>query len=873
MKPISFLFRSTALCALAVPATGLPAVVLDAPGHAAPEDTAVAARGGEPGAGWRLVDWRGREVDGAVGVFDERGEATLPPLKPGYYRMVDARSTPPGPAGATPLSEGGSNAEGAPLATLAVVSPLVTRHSSLVTGEPTTVDSPFAVDTALAWISCPGAFRCPWNGGDTERTVADLVQLCGFRHVRDRLRWRTAQPSPDAPPDFSRNLATAALANERGAAVSGMFHDAPSWTSPSPKLPGDLGALHRFCAEAATAFGDSVEDWEFWNEPDISFAPEPVWEYAAAMKAAYLGFKSARPDLPVLNGALCQMPSKTRYFKAFFANDTVPYFDIFNYHTYLPPAKYPEAFGTLRGLLREYGAERKPVWVTEFGTNLEGHSDRDGAIAGLKAHSPQQELVHAEFFPKAQIALQVEGVERAYFFVFAAFNERNGRKDWGVLRRDGTVKPVFSALATALRELGDARLLGALDAPEGLRAFLFERPDGSQTVAFWSESPLDTTTSNSPSVEPEPDFAREWVLQPPASTDGTFPRLVDMCGMVSEVSPEPDGSLALTASRFPAYLSGIQGLQATPHSSPVSPHSSPVTPHSSLVTRHSSLNSPSPIVLRPVLNHDDFAVSGGKTLAVMKGDTGRVHIEVWNFSDTVRTGIVEAAGASVTGLPVEPIAIAPGTCAAFECTVTPEEVGQDSPGVDAPTARPVSHDSDLEFRGVFDGCAAARAVVSVFFEKQFLASCERVPLETTDPSLWGKNSSADEQTISLDDAEGSIRFDAAWHDDRSDRWLYPVRRLALPRETLVGVRRIAFEVKSTQDKVENDYKTCKLMLASDDGKIDIYLDYDPPTREWEPRHVDIPQDADLSAVTLLRIGANPHGTRCSLWVRNLEIQK
>ena len=919
MKPIPFLVRSTALCALAVPATGLAAVVLDAPGHAAPEGTAVAAHGGEPGTAWRLVDWRGREVEGASGAFDERGEATLPPLTAGYYRMVDARSTPPGPVGATPLSEGGKiegspvgafplpegsapsssppsergvaqsaggstpcSVSAAPLATLAVVTPLVARHSSPVTGEAGA--SSFAIDTAITWISRPGSFLCPWNGGDTERTVADLVHLCGFRHVRDRLLWRTAQPSPDAPPDFSLNLATAALAKERGAAVSGMFHDAPGWAGPSPKLPGDLGALNRFCAEAATAFGDSVEDWEFWNEPDIFFAPEPVWEYAAAMKAAYLGFKSARPDLPVLNGALCQMPGKTRYFEAFFASDTVPYFDVFNYHTYLPPAKYPEAFGKLRGLLREYGAEGKPVWVTEFGTNLEGHSDRDGAIAGLKAHSPEQELVHAEFYPKAQIALLMEGVERAYFFVFAAFNERNGRKDWGVLRRDGTVKPVFSALATAIRELDDARLLGALDAPEGLRAFLFERPDGSQTVAFWAESPLDTQTSNSPSVEPEPDFGREWRLtlpegsyggtktqednlapspqSSPSSPSNSEPsrpsrtlreeiyRLVDMCGMVSDVSPEADGSLVLHATRFPAYLSGLRGLAAAKGAE---------TPVSDASSAGAEPSAPAPIVLRPVLDHDDFAISRGKTLAVMKGDTGRARIEVWNFSGTARIGLVEAVGASVTGLPAEPFAIAPGACAAFECVVAPEEN--------------LRHDSDLALRAVFDGCATARAVVPVFFEKQFLATCERIPIESADPSLWKTNSSAAEQTIAFDEAEGAIRFDGVWHDDRTDRWLYPIRRLDLPSESPVGARRISFEVKSEQDKVENDYRTCKLMLASDDGKTDIYLDYDPPTREWETRHVDIPPDADLSAVTLLRIGANPQGTRLTLWVRNVRILK
>ena len=148
-----------------------------------------------------------------------------------------------------------------------------------------------------------------------------------------------------------------------------------------------------------------------------------------------------------------------------------------------------------------------------------------------------------------------------------------------------------------------------------------------------------------------------------------------------------------------------------------------------------------------------------------------------------------------------------------------------------------------------------------------------MPLETVDPSLWERNSSADEQSIAFDEAEGAIRFDAVWRDDLKDRWHYPIRRLALPRESLVGVRRIVFEVKSEQDKVENDYKACKLMLASDDGKTDIYLDYDPPTREWEKRYVDIPPDTDLSAVTLLRIGANPLGSRCNIWIRNLDVLK
>ena len=891
--------------ALAAPMApcGAAVVLLDAPGHAAPEGTAVTARGGAPGAPWRIVDWRGREVEGATGTFDERGEATLPPLPAGYYRMVDARSTPPVGSAATPLSEGGDNKGEAPLreggdnkgeaplreggdptgaggstpssastlATLAVVSPLVTRHASPVTVDCKGAFSAFAVDTASAWISRPGTFLCPWNDGDTERTVADLVRLCGFRHVRDRLKWQVAQPSPDAPPDFSRNLATAALFHERGAAVSGMFHDAPRWTRPTAKLPGDLGALHRFCAEAAAAFGDSVEDWEFWNEPDIHFAPEPVWEYAAVLKAAYLGFKSARPDLPVLNGALCQMPGKSRYFNLFFDNDTAHYFDIYNYHTYLPPAKYPEAFAKIRAQLADAGATNCPVWVTEFGTNLEGHSNREGAKKGLMAHSPEQELVHAEFYPKAQIALMMEGVERAYFFVFAAFNERNGRKDWGVIRRDGTVKPVFAAMATVLRELGDARLLGALATPKGMRAFLFERPDGTQTVAFWSKSPIDTVTSHWPVVEPEPDFAREWCLALPPEMPGSDRdkrdpplRLIDMCGQVSTVPPSTNGVLALPATRFPSYLSGLRGLVAS-----VSPHGresalrpegplGPQSGHLGVVNAESVDNT---IVLRVDLDRADFSIGSQKTLASLDADEGHLRIEVWNFSDVAKTGTVSISGCTLSGLPSEPFALPPFGHAEFDCVLTPGGETRSS------------HSSELRLAGNFNGRSTTQAVVPLFFAKRFLASCERVPLETADPSFWERNSSADEQTIAFDEAAGAIRFDAVWRDDLKDRWLYPIRSFVLPRESLVGGRRIVFEVKSEQDKVENDYRACKLMLASDDGKTDIYLDYDPPTREWEKRYVDIPPDTDLSTVTLLRIGANPLGSHCTIWIRNLDVLK
>ena len=823
--------------AFAVPLSA--AVVFDAPGHAAIEGREVAASGGEPGAAWTLVDWLGREK-GVSGVFDAEGRATLPPLPAGYYRL-QGESRIPNP----------ESRRSATLATLAVVTPpsLVTRHSSLVTNESAQAGSFYAVDTALSWISRPGAFLCPWNDGDTLRTVADLVRLAGFRHVRERLKWNEVQPSRDVPPDFSRYVANAELFRERGAAVSGMFHDAPVWAgaaAPHDSVPGDLGAVFRFCRDAASAFGDRMGDWEFWNEEDIHFAKEPVWEYVAAMKAAYLGFKAAKPEMPVLCGALCQMPSRCPYQRIFFDNDAALYFDVFNYHTYLPIAKYPAAFGAIREDLCRVGAADRPIWVTEFGTNLEGHSDNDGAKKGMKAHSPEQETVHAEFYPKAQIAMQAEGVERAFFFVFAAFNERSGRKDWGVIRRDGTVKPVFAAMAAMNRELGAAKFLGPIDAPEGIRAYLYGQPDGSQTVAFWSESPIDTSSSNIV-VSPEPDYAREWTIR----FGITAPlRLVDMCGAQAPLDPpNPDGTLSLVATRFPAYLSGLRGLEPCGDAARGSRKEDSPRPF------------PSPVILRPVLDSADFAITGGKTLAIMKGDTGKIRLQIWNLSGAAATGNVEVAGVVLEGLPASPIEIPPFDKAEFACVLVAES---------STSGGDWSHRSTLVLSGAFDGSPVSRAAIPLFFEKPFLASCVRQPLEWRDTARWERNSSADEENISFDETEGAIRFDASWKDV-GDHWVYPV--LTIEPSSLSGATRVAFEVKSAQDKVENDFKTSKLMLVGDDGNTDIYLDYDPPTTDWELRYVEIPPALEMDGMSAIRIGANLLGSRCTIWLRDVSILK
>lgn len=793
-------------------------VVLDAPGHVCVAGSGVAARGGAPGAAWTLLDWRGRAA-GAAGVFDERGEAALPLLPSGYYRMV---------AGA----DGGWAADC--LATLAVVAPLETHPAE---------DSGFlALDTAQSWCAAEGKFECPWNGGDAFRTVCDLAALSGVRHVRDRFSWAKANPASGAF-EYGENLRNAEMLRDRGIGVSEPVFHTPRRMATGDVRFADLAQIHDACARMAADMGKAVECWECWNELDLKGAP--VWDDAAAQKAAYLGFKAGNPDATVLPASISGRPGQA-YMSALFDNDIAKFGDAFNFHTYLAPADYPGLFGALRSFLAGRGIGGRAIWMTETGTNLEGPAARAGAMPGMMAHSPDQELVVAEFLPKSQILMRMQGVARAYHFLLCPYNERGGAKDWGAMRRDGSVKPVFAAIATLARELGAARLAGEMKAGEGVRAFLFDQPDGSQTVAFWAVSPVDTAATRQIAAA-TPDCAREWRLGLPGANrgDGAIYRLSDLCGMVAAVAAT-NGTLALPATRFPAYVSGLRGLAAE-----VAP-----VPPGRLTPWREAPDEDLSVVIRAELDERDFAVSNHKSLAHVKGESGRLRVQVWNLGDTSKTGTVEVAGAELAGLP-ETIALGPrGTPPAqFDCVISP-------PGGDPANAT-------LCLSGVFGGRRSSQLSIPLLFERTLFAGCEAKPLEWRDPARWTRNDSASRRNFAWDEGERAMRWNAEWDDPGADRWIYPVYSLA-PGETLVGAVAIRFEAKSRQDKVENDFSDSVCMLLGRDGR-ESWIRYPAPVGNWESRIVPLDEGEIPAGTAAFRIGANPAGSSLSLWIRNMEI--
>ncbi len=771
----------------------------------------------EAGLRYRLSDWKGTLL--REGPWKGR-KVKFSPLPPGYYFLSGVGRD--GHAAASDRSFA------------VVVDPSKRRQER---------NSFFGVDTAQSWLAGPGGLKTDACSGDGFLLVSELVRLAGIPNVRDRLSWNDVNAAPGRY-EWGHYKKNAELLSERKIAVSSVYARCPKFVQTvSPRLPDDLLLTWRFARDASRAFRGKVTSWEVWNEPDIHYAPEPVWEFAATLKAAFLGHKAGAPEISVLPGAVCSMV-RTSYDDGMYANDVARYAEAMNFHTYSAPARYPQIFAELRSFLKKNGLEHRAIYVTENGTNLEGLAQEKSILPGLFAHSPEQELIVAEFLPKSQILLMMEGVARSYFFVFPPCNEREGKKDWGILRRDGSVKPVYTAFSTLTFQLAAAELLGEIKGVPGIRQFLFALPDGTQTVVFWSISELDRAYDaicRNGNLYEKPFF-----LSVPS---GRYP-YTDIMGGRRNVVAE-NGRLALSSTRFPAYVSGLSGLKAdTP------PH-----PAGRLELIRPGKVEDRSIVIKPYLNREDFRVTNLKSLANLEKDEGRIHLDLWNLSPERKTGRLLVSGGVLKNLP-ENLVLPPFGKVGLDLLLEPS----------IPEKGAVQ---TVRISGVFQGKKISHAVIPVHLNRIMFRDAVPVPLDTEHLSRWRRNDSAAKSSITYDAAEKALRFDAEWKERNA--WIYPEYVLKLPEESFRNARMLTFEIKSVQDKVENDFHYTYVMLSNQDlhehGKVE-YLEYPRPLTEWEIRCLPLHSvRMPLDSVRMIRIGMNPKGKKLTFWIRNLRIYR
>lgn len=376
-------------------------------------------------------------------------------------------------------------------------------------------ESCIASDVAMSWLVKPERFE----------ELAQLTKLSGVVWVRDRINWGEVEPERGRLAEHTRYDLSAEIQTEHGLKVYQVFHATPGWTQEeaNPRsFPDDLRDIYNFAAEAARRFKGEVLAWEIWNEPDIiQFSDELGDSYAALLKTAYLGFKSADPELPILLCSFAIPPGN--FAETVFQNDVGNYFDIYNYHIYGTWENHADRALKHLELMRRYGLERKPIWLTEAGRPIK-------RIPTSTELTSEQELDVAEFLPKAIVSSLSAGVDKYFWFIMPYYRERDVML-FGLLREDMTPTPGYCALSACTYALGKAEYRGRLDLSD-IHAHVFDRGNGELAITFWAD-------------EGEKDFN---VLVNPQKVT-----LVSLMGAEQEMKVQ-NGPLELKASPSVKYL-------------------------------------------------------------------------------------------------------------------------------------------------------------------------------------------------------------------------------------------------------------------------------------------------------------------------------
>lgn len=337
-------------------------------------------------------------------------------------------------------------------------------------------DSPVCIDGALSWHQ-------ERKGGEREQH-ANLAALAGANWIRDRLRWSDIQPAADVYAGTSVYDQMAEVQNNLGLHVLQVFHGIPGWaqTEKYGSLPADLRVTYQFCKLLTKRFKGKVQAWEPWNEGNAAnFGGQIIDEMCSYQKAAYLGFKAGGGNIPVgwqpIGGI--NVPALT---DGILANETWPYYDTYNIHSYDTADSYEELWQHARK-----AACGKPVWVTESDRGMNSDPGSD-----MGDFTTEYDMLKAKFIAQSFACSLHAGAEKHFHFLLGHYMEQNDKIQFGLLRRDLTPRPSFVAFAAVGRFLAGAKCLGRWIIPNqpdvyviAFRAF----PDGQErdVLVAWTE--------------------------------------------------------------------------------------------------------------------------------------------------------------------------------------------------------------------------------------------------------------------------------------------------------------------------------------------------------------------------------------------------
>jgi O-antigen ligase len=227
------------------------------------------------------------------------------------------------------------------LGSLLLAGAVTVRHRYFARGVVTGFPEPVA-DAEVTTLGVNAALE--QYQSDQLTWAVNLIASGGFRWVRQVFPWREIEPIPGEYDWATWDRVVAAM-DERGLQLVAVLHTAPAWAQADPRAPHpfgpptDLAAFSAFAAAFAARYGDQVDYYQVWDEPNLYDGwggqyPDAA-AYTALLCAAADTIRQADPEARILLAGLAPTVetgprnlSDHLYLRALYQADAAPCFDI-----------------------------------------------------------------------------------------------------------------------------------------------------------------------------------------------------------------------------------------------------------------------------------------------------------------------------------------------------------------------------------------------------------------------------------------------------------------------------------------------------------------------------------------------------------------
>ena len=452
------------------------------------------------------------------------------------------------------------------------------------------------------------------GAGDTRFGIAE-----GFRNPsamadthanweRIVLSWSDVQPQ--GPADLSRlgqTITNTQVEGERarGVTLTGLLQFTPGWAQANPdrgqrspprnlNLPYDDPNNYwgQFVYQTVKFYAGRIDEWVIWNEPefkpgDAGAGQSFTWEgsdadFAQLLKVAYLAAKKANPNaivsFPGTSYWTDQNSGRAQFYdrvlRILTSDPDAPrlgfYHDRVSLNLYRTADDLVRVYDVYRQIQARYGID-KPIWLTESNSMpTDDHKLGNCDHSGDPIKTTMQE--QAAYAVQAYAMAAAAGYERIGFYQMVDANPCVEPAVWGVVRDDGSKRPVEDSLRTAItnfRGFSAARFVPLARVTQNWPAWpddpqsytpnwqvyqvSLDKPGGRRVTVLWNgdgANPTAAAGSTLGNVQPPGGL----VIQVPAH--GSAAQAIDEFGQPYPYFSMRDGNLVVYLKPATATYSG-----------------------------------------------------------------------------------------------------------------------------------------------------------------------------------------------------------------------------------------------------------------------------------------------------------------------------